>query len=254
LLRRNLALNANVLPTDCAVRGVARSQGKARSLLPFSLFHTFLFCLFVGGGCRFSPTRVAGNDLFQGARMKLFLAAAAIAATTAAHAAPQIQQVIYNVDAASKCSAAANGQAALKDGLAACNTALSDPAMNHRAALLLDRGVIQVRLGNNKAAFLDYSSAIALDSNLGDAYVSRAGLLVALKRYDEARADIAQGMALNASNMHVAYYSRAAIEEEAGDVKAAYRDYKAALAIKPDFAPAIRELARFKVVNRSAKA
>jgi Tfp pilus assembly protein PilF len=61
-------------------------------------------------------------------------------------------------------------------------------------------------------------------------------------------------MALNASNMHVAYYSRAVIEEESGDVKSAYRDYKQALAIKSDFAPAIRELARFKVVDRSARA
>ena len=187
--------------------------------------------------------------------MKLFFACAALAAlTSAAQAASQIQQVIYNVDAVSKCSAAANDQAAPKEGLEACNIALNDPAMNHRAALLLDRGVIEVRLGDNEAALRDYSGAIALDSQLGDAYVSRAGILVALKRYDEARADIAQGMALNASNMHVAYYTRAVIEEESGDVKSAYRDYKQALAIKPDFAPAIRELSRFKVVDRSARA
>jgi len=73
--------------------------------------------------------------------MKFLLAcAAASLISTAAQAAPQIQQVIYNVDAASKCSAAANDQAALKDGLEACTIALKDPAMNHRAALLLDRG------------------------------------------------------------------------------------------------------------------
>ena len=188
--------------------------------------------------------------------MKLLLASAAMAATmaTAAQAAPQIQQVIYNVNAVSQCSAAANEQADLKDGLTACNTALSDPAMTHRAALLADRGVIQARLGNNEAALQDYNGAIALDSQMGDAYVSRAGVLIVLKRYDQARADIAQGMSLNASNMHAAYYSRAVIEEEAGDVKAAYRDYKAALAIKPDFAPASRELSRFKIVQRSARA
>jgi len=60
--------------------------------------------------------------------------------------------VIYNVDAASNVRLPANDHAALKDGLEACNVALNDPAMNHRAALLLDRGVIQVRLGNNAAA------------------------------------------------------------------------------------------------------
>jgi len=120
--------------------------------------------------------------------------------------------------------------------------------------LMLDRGVIEVRLGDTSAALKDYSGAITLDGTLGDAYISRAGLLVEMKRYDEARADIAQGIALGAGNLHVAYYSRAVIEEEGGDVKSAYRDYKQALAIRPDFAPAIRELSRFKVVNRSARA
>jgi tetratricopeptide (TPR) repeat protein len=188
--------------------------------------------------------------------MKLFLASTVVAVlmATAAQAGGQVQQVIYNVDAVSQCSLAAGDQADLKDGLTACNTVLRDPAMTHRAELLNDRGVIQARLGNNEAALQDYNDAIALDSNMGDAYVSRAGVLIALKRYDEARTDIATGLALNASNMHVAYYSRAVVEEEAGDVKAAYRDYKTALAIKPDFAPASRELARFKVVARGAPA
>lgn len=192
--------------------------------------------------------------------MKFFPAAALAALTVspAAWAAPQVQQVIYNVDAVSKCSDTATGQITLasdiKEGLKACDLALSDPAMNHRAALLLDRGVIQVRLGDNQAALKDYTDAIALDDKLGDAYVSRAGLLVEMKRYGEARADIEQGLALNANNLHVAYFNRAVIEEESGDVNAAYRDYKQAVAIKPDFEPALRELSRFKVVKRSARA
>jgi tetratricopeptide (TPR) repeat protein len=187
--------------------------------------------------------------------MKLFLAMAgfAVLLTMAAQAAPEIQQVIYNVSAATKCSEAAAGFGELKDGLAACDTALSDPRMIHRAALMVDRGVIQARLGNNAAALSDYNSAIAMDATLGDAYVSRAGVLVAMKRYDEARTDIAQGLALNASNLHAAYYSRAVIEEESGDVKAAYRDYNQALAIKPDFAPASRELSRFRRVSRTSR-
>jgi len=184
--------------------------------------------------------------------MKLLLTAAMLAAlsSSAVQAGPQVQQIIYNVDAASLCSRAANNQADLRDGMAACNTALKDPAMIHRAALLLDRGVIQVRLGNNEAALKDYSGAIALDAKLGDAYISRAGVLVDLKRYDQARADISQGLALGASNLHVAYYTSGLIAEESGDLKSAYQDYKQALALKPDFAPANRELARFKVVPR----
>jgi len=184
--------------------------------------------------------------------MRFLPAAVALAAlsVSAAQAGPQIQQIIYNVDATSLCSRAANNQADFQDGLVACNTALKDPAMIHRAALLLDRGVIEVRMGNNVDALKDYSSAIALDPKLGDAYVSRAGILVDLKRYDEARADIAQGMALGASNLHVAYYTSGLIAEETGDLKSAFQDYQQSLALKPDFTPASRELARFKRVPR----
>jgi tetratricopeptide (TPR) repeat protein len=187
--------------------------------------------------------------------MKLFLLGAAIAAlsATVALAGSPVRQMIYNVDAAAQCSAAANGQADLHQGLSWCDTALADPVMTHRAALLIDRGVVKVRLGDNRDALDDYNAAVALAPKLGDAYVSRAGVLVALKRYDEARADIAQGMALGASNMHAAYYSRGVIAEETGDLKSAYADYKQALAIKPDFAAASRELARFKVVQRTAQ-
>jgi tetratricopeptide (TPR) repeat protein len=185
--------------------------------------------------------------------MKRLLASAGLVALLAspALAASEIQQVIYNVSATTKCSDAAAGFGELDEGLAACNIALSDPQMIHRAELMVDRGVIQVRLGDNTAALRDYNGAIALNAELGDAYVSRAGVLVAMKRYDEARVDIAQGLALNASNLHAAYYSRGVIEEESGDVKAAYRDYNQALAIKPDFAPASRELSRFKRVTPS---
>jgi hypothetical protein len=53
--------------------------------------------------------------------MKLFFAclAALTALTISAQAAPQAQRVICNVDAASKCSAAANDRAALKGRLQA---------------------------------------------------------------------------------------------------------------------------------------
>jgi len=186
--------------------------------------------------------------------MKLILgsAFAAALAATSVQAAPQVHQIIYNVNAASTCSRAAHNEAELKVGLAACNTALSDPAMIHRAALLLDRGVIHARLSDNPSALRDYNDAIALDSRLADAYVSRAGVLVTLKRYDEASADISRGMALGTSNRHVAYYTSGVIAEEKGDVKSAYQNYKQAAALKPDFAPANRELARFKVVSRTA--
>ena len=61
-------------------------------------------------------------------------------------------------------------------------------------------------------------------------------------------AAINKGIALGATNLQVAYYSRGEIEDDSGHYAQAYRDYKQALMIKPDYAPAQRQLERFKVV------
>ena len=57
---------------------------------------------------------------------------------------------------------------------------------------------------------------------------------------------------LGTPNLHVAYYTRAVIEDEAHDYAAAYRDYRQALALKPGYGAAARELARFKVAPLTA--
>lgn len=165
----------------------------------------------------------------------------------AAQAAPSVQQVIYNVDDARLCSRAAGSRLELRLSLSACNTAINDPVMLRRATLLMDRGVIHAKLGDNEAALRDYDAAIAINARLGEAYVGRAGVLTELKRYGQAQADIAAAISVGASNLYAAFYARAVIAEEAGDIRSAYRDYKQALALNPGYLPAQRELARFKV-------
>ena len=187
--------------------------------------------------------------------MKKFFILAGLAALTvvSAQAATPIHLMVYNVDDAHQCSVAGTGQLSNKEQLASCNTALSDPLMTNRATLLLDRGVVFARMGDKDGALRDYNAAIALSPQLGEAYVSRAALFIDLKRYDEARSDVATGISLGASDMYAAYYNRGVIAEETGNPQAAYADYKRALAIKPDFFPAMREISRFKVVQRDAR-
>jgi tetratricopeptide (TPR) repeat protein len=181
-------------------------------------------------------------------------AALLVVFAASAQAAPAVQLVTYNVDAAGQCSQAAAGALDLKQGLAHCDVALRDPAMIHRGALLVDRGIVRTALGDVRGAITDYDSAIAVSPEMGDAYVNRAGAYIALKRYDEAKADLAQGMQVGAANMAVAYFDRAVIADDQGDVQAAYGDYNRALTLKPDYAAARRELTRFKRVRRTADA
>jgi tetratricopeptide (TPR) repeat protein len=97
-------------------------------------------------------------------------------------------------------------------------------------------------------ALSDFNIALNNNPTLGDAYLNRALVLISEKNPSEALAAVNQGIALGATNLQIAYYSRGEIEDDAGQYDAAYRDYRQALAIKPDYAPAQRQLARFKVL------
>ena len=66
-------------------------------------------------------------------------------------------------------------------------------------------------------------------------------------RYDEARDDFDHAIALNPGNVHVAYFNRGEAQEALGNLVAAYRDYRHAQELAPDFKPAGLELARFQV-------
>lgn len=187
--------------------------------------------------------------------MKLPLASALLLAVFTAPAMAmntdlQSMQMLTNVDSAGRCSAAAAGTVSAADGLSDCDTALSDQVAPHRAALLVDRGIVKFRLGQPEAAVADYDAALALAPDLGEGYVNRAAALEALGRTDAAMQDVRTAIRMGAPDLHVAYYTRATAEDFAGNYTAAYRDYQKALALKPGYEAASRELARFEVAPR----
>jgi tetratricopeptide (TPR) repeat protein len=168
--------------------------------------------------------------------------AAALFCAAPAHAVT----MIYNVDPSAQCSQTARDLTNLKVGLAYCDEALRDDVMLHRGALLINRGIIKFAMENTQGALNDFNAGLIANPQLGDGYINRAALLISLGRYPQARSDVEQALQLGAANIPVAYYNRGVIEDETGDYQAAYRDYKQALALKPDYAAAARELLRFK--------
>ncbi|HEX4106381.1 MAG TPA: hypothetical protein VHX92_09140 [Rhizomicrobium sp.] len=156
--------------------------------------------------------------------------------------------MLYATNATQQCFTAAQTGADLKFGLEHCNTAVVDPMTNYRAQTFVNRGIIRYDLGDGRGALSDFNIALTNNPSLGDAYLNRALVLISEQRPNDALAAVNQGIALGATNLQIAYYSRGEIEDDAGQYAAAYRDYRQALAIKPDYAPAQRQLARFKVV------
>jgi len=156
--------------------------------------------------------------------------------------------MIYSVHPARECYNAAQSGTDLRLGLEHCNIAMRDPMMTYRAQTVVNRGIIRYGLGDPEGALQDFDNALEFNPGYGDAYLNRAQVLVAQKRPDEAMAAINQGIALGATNLHVAYYVRGEIEDDAGQYVQAYRDYRQALRIKPGYGPAESQLTRFKTV------
>jgi tetratricopeptide (TPR) repeat protein len=177
---------------------------------------------------------------------------AAIAATLPAHAATQTVGDTPAVACAKSAMAeqpdAAVSAPSRRMALAHCNTALAGKLLPaDHAATLVNRGIIQAAAGNAEAALADYNEALARAPGLASAYLSRGATLMQVGRFQEARSDFDRALALNIDRPAIALFNRGMANEKLGALPAAYRDYKQAQALAPDFRPAALELARFQV-------
>ena len=187
--------------------------------------------------------------------MKLYLTAAAIALFAAA---PSYAQSVMETGQPVRedCFRAAHAAQSLsarglRVGIAACNAALAgDLAQQARAGTLTNRGLLQAAAHNDDAAVADFGSALARDPNLAQAYMGRGLAMLRAARYDDARADFTRAIDLGTADLHVAYFNRGEAQEAAGNLVAAYHDYRKAQELAPDFKPASLELTRFQVTER----
>jgi len=120
-----------------------------------------------------------------------------------------------------------------------------------RAATLVNRGVLRLAMHQDDRALADIDSGIAIAPDLADAFVDRGAVSIALGRFPQALDDLNRGIALGPHRPQVAYYDRAIVFEQQGDIRAAYNDYKKALDLEPDFEAAAKELKRFRVVQKA---
>lgn len=136
-------------------------------------------------------------------------------------------------------------------GIDECTIALRNPLMSahDQASVYNDRGAIYMQHKMFKEAMADLNTAIQLDPNLANAYINRGGTMIALKRYSDALTDIDHGLSLNPDLPEKAYFNRGIADENLKNESAAYADYLKASQLKPDWAAAKNELARFKTVT-----
>jgi len=135
--------------------------------------------------------------------------------------------------------------------LQTCDVALEQEQISerNRAATHVNRGILFMRGGQHDRAMADYRKGLAIAPGMPEAEINLGAALYYLGRFEEAVAALDRGIAVeNIVARAAAYYNRAIALEQLGRVEQAYSDYKTALRLDPDLAPAQRQLQRFRLV------
>lgn len=186
--------------------------------------------------------------------MRMFLALSAIVATAPAGGARAAILVVGGGDARA-CYEAAESRDHGRASVAVCERALDREALSRRDRLAtrVNLGVVRIWGRQEVRAIEDFDAALREAPGLAEAKVNKAVALVRLNRNRrDAIALLTDALASGVSRPEVAHYARAMAFELEGDAAAAWRDYRRAAALRPDWAEPARALQRFTVVRGQA--
>ena len=172
-----------------------------------------------------------------------------LALGTSALPAAAAVTVIGN-SSARTCYEAALFTSSTNEARKSCDFAIEQEALtlNDLVATHVNRGIIRMRGHAVPAAIADFDRAIALDPDQAEAYLNKGiatsrlpdGWAKALPLFDKA-------LEKRTAKPALAYYGRGIAHEMAGNIRAAYHDYRQASLLAPDWAEPRTELSRFVV-------
>jgi tetratricopeptide (TPR) repeat protein len=177
----------------------------------------------------------------------LVIAAGAAALVSASGTSGQAVTTIGS-SAAQACYEAARDQRSAQVDLGTCDQALEDGlSSSDVVATHVNRGIILALRAEYSDALLGYDTAIALDPGQAEAFLNKGLLLLRLpKRDGDAVEALTLAIAKRTTEPALAHFARAVAHEGLGNLGAAYRDYRQAAALAPQWALPARELRRFK--------
>ncbi|MBL8549220.1 MAG: tetratricopeptide repeat protein [Hyphomonadaceae bacterium] len=179
----------------------------------------------------------------------LSLAAIAAAALAGAAGTATAATIIMGTGPALACYQAANMRRADVQSVQVCDSALEDPMLTprDRAATRNNRGILMMYRRNAAAALTDFEAAARLQPAMGESFVNRGAAQIMLGDYAGAIESLNRGLELGSAEQHEAYFNRAIANEQSGNLRAAYEDYRRALELRPDWLAPQTELQRFSV-------
>ena len=120
-----------------------------------------------------------------------------------------------------------------------------------RLAMLINRGIAQLKARQPQRAADDFDLAIKAAPALAEAWINKGIALTRLEgRAEEAVALISHGIELGPKEPARAFFARAQARELVGELRGAMEDYAAAAKADPDWPAPGEELKRFRVERR----
>lgn len=135
-----------------------------------------------------------------------------------------------------------------------CEKALTNKFLtpSDRVASHVNMGILLMRRGDYNKSLAAYDAALGLNSDLAEIYINRGACLIFLGRTDEAIPVLTRGIELDSGgNLPDAYFNRALAYEKLGEVTQAYKDFKKAQELRPDWELPTRALEIYQVVRKS---
>jgi tetratricopeptide (TPR) repeat protein len=183
-------------------------------------------------------------------RYALLAAAAAVAAVAVPASAGVV--VLGNSDARLCFEAADSDLMPNSSDVRRCDEALvhGNLIAYEVVATHVNRGILRLRRGLVDEAVADFDRAIELDPNQPESYLNKGAALIRRNNAAGAVQLFTVALERNTTRPAIAHYGRAVAQEQLGNVAAAYRDYRRASEIDPNWREPRVELTRFRVSSR----
>jgi tetratricopeptide (TPR) repeat protein len=181
--------------------------------------------------------------------MKSLTFAAGIAALALPVSTAQAGIITVGEGFARACYEASERQDASPPQIEVCDRAFSEQALeiHDEVATHVNRGILYYLRGNLAAANYDYDQALKLDPNEAEAWLNKG--MAALKARDsrDAAPMFEKALALKTVRPALAYYGRAIVNEDFGNIREAYADLQRARDLEPRWPLPAEELKRYVV-------
>jgi Tfp pilus assembly protein PilF len=150
---------------------------------------------------------------------------------------------------------ALTGNPGTRSALQTCNDALERTTLTRRdrAATLVNRGVLLMRAGENERAEADYVAALEIKPDLPEAHINHGVALYHQEKFADALAAYDRALAGEETDKDaLALFNRGLVHERLENTTRAYRDFKRASELMPDWDQPRDALTRFTVTKRSS--